>query len=672
MSWSPDSTDLLCVNTIRSLAVDMIETAKSGHPGLPLGAAPMAHALWSRRLVFDPQAPDWADRDRFILSAGHGSTLQYALLHLAGFDLPLEELRRFRQWGSRAPGHPERGVTPGVEATTGPLGQGSAIAVGFALAERLLAARFNKPGHAIFDHFTYALVSDGDLMEGISAEAASLAGRLGLGKLVYLYDSNGISLDGPLSETFTEDVAARYRAYGWQVLEVVEGDEDLAGIEAALEAAAADLARPTLIIVRTTIGYGAPTKQGTNHAHGAPLGGEEARRAKEAFGFDPDKTFVVPDAARARYAEAAARGRARRAAWLERLAAYEAAYPALAAELKATLAGEPAAGWDADLPSFADGSKALATRESSGVALAALAARRPDVVGLDADLSSSTKTRIGGGDVDGATGAGRNVRCGVREHAMAAIANGLAAHGGLRPYTATFLAFSDYMRPSIRLAALDRLETIFVFTHDSLAVGEDGPTHQPVEQAAALRAIPRLAVLRPGDANEAAEGWRWALGKRGAPTAIVLSRQKLPTLPGSAAKAREGIARGGYTLVEAEGGAPKLLLLATGSEVALAVAARDEMQKRGVPTRVVSLPCLENFAAADPAWREATLPAAVKARVAIEAGLPLGWRELVGDAGEIVGVSDFGASAPGEEVLARYGFTTENVVAAAERTLSRA
>jgi transketolase len=665
------SLDTLCINTIRTLSIDGVQQANSGHPGLPLGAAPMAYVLWQRHLRHNPKNPRWADRDRFVLSAGHGSMLLYSLLHLFGYDVSLDDLKKFRQWGSKTPGHPEIHETAGVEATTGPLGQGSANAVGMAMAERMLAARFNRPGHTLVDHHTFALVSDGDLMEGLSAEAASLAGHLKLGKLVYLYDSNDISLDGPTSLCFaSEDVAARYRAYGWHVQIVVDGNHDLAGLDRALQAAKADASKPSLIIVKTTIGFGSPNKAGSADAHGSPLGPKEVEATKEKLGCDPKLTFHVPSEVAAALRASAERGAKLEAEWNARFAEYAKAHPELAAEWKRREKGELPADFDADLPKWEPGA-GPATREAGGKVENALAARIPELVGGDADLSVSTKTSIDkGGSFDGSTGAGRNVHFGVREHAMGSIGNGILYHGGLRPFVSTFFVFSDYMRPAVRLAALNGLPLICVWTHDSVGVGEDGPTHQPVEHLASLRAMPGLNVLRPADANETAEAWRFALVEKKRPTALVLSRQKLPVLAGTKEKAREGVARGAYVLVEPQGGAPAVILIATGSEVSLAVEAAKALAAKGVRARVVSMPCMENFRRADAAWRETVLPAKVRARVAIEAAASFGWHEWIGDGGVTVAIDRFGASAPGEVVFEKLGFTTANVVAAAERAIA--
>ena len=664
----------LTINTLRTLSMDAVEKANSGHPGLPMGAAPMAYALWAHHLRHDPQDPKWLDRDRFVLSAGHGSMLLYSLLHLFDYDLTLDDLASFRQWGSRTPGHPECFLTPGVEATTGPLGQGSANAVGMAIAERALAHRFNRPGHTVIDHMTYALVSDGDLMEGVAAEAGSLAGHLRLGKLVYLYDANDVTLDGPTSLCFTgEDVCARYAAYGWQVLRVEDGDRDVEGIVRAIAEARADATRPALIHIHTTIGYGAPTKAGTADAHGSPLGAKELAAAKRSLGWDEGRILHVPDEVRAHTAEITARAKAARAAHDRAMAAYAAAHPELARELAAWMAGELPAGWDDDLPTFKPGDS-VATRAAAGKAQNALAKRVPNLIGGDADLGGSTKTVIGGGgSFDGQTGAGRNIHFGVREHAMGSICNGMDYHGGVRPFAATFFCFSDYMRPSVRIAALNGQPIIYVWTHDSIGLGEDGPTHQPVEHLMSLRAMPNLAVVRPGDAAEAVEAWRFALLRREGPTALVLSRQNLPVIDRSGGTAAaSGLLRGAYTLRDADGGAPEVILIGTGSELSVALDAQAQLSARGVRARVVSMPCWEAFAAEPPEYRESVLPAAVRARVSIEAGVTFGWRQWVGDAGESIGVDRFGASAPVEVLMEKYGLTASAVVAAAGRSIERA
>jgi transketolase len=664
------SLDQLCVDTIRTLSIDGVENAKSGHPGMPLGAAPMAYVLWRRHLKHNPRDPKWPDRDRFVLSAGHGSMLLYSLLHLTGYDLSLADLKAFRQWGSRTPGHPEVHVTPGVEVTTGPLGQGTANAVGMAIAERMLAHRFNRPGHEIVGHRTFSIVGDGCLMEGISGEAASLAGHLGLSKLVCLYDSNDVSLDGPTSMAFTEDVAKRYEAYGWNVLHVANGNTDLEEIDRALEAAIGQTRRPSIIIIHTTIGYGSPHKAGTSAAHGSPLGKEEVLLTKKALGWEWEEPFTIPEQALARFREAVETGKRVEDEWARRFAAYAKEYPELAEQWSDAWGQRLPAGWDQGLPSFKAGDSE-ATRVAGSAALNAIAAKVPYLVGGDADLSESTKTTIkNGGDFDGTTGAGRNLHFGVREHAMAAIAGGMAAHGGVRPFVATFFQFSDYERPAIRLAALSELPVIFVWTHDSVGMGEDGPTHQPVEHLMSLRAMPGIAIIRPGDPNEAVEAWRAAMEHREGPVGLVLSRQKMPVFDRQTFGAARGLARGAYVLAEATGGSPRLILIGSGSEVGLAVDARARLEAEGIPTRVVSMPCWEFFEKQPADYRESVLPGAVRARLAIEAGATLGWKRWVGDGGDTVGLDRFGASAPGEIVMRELGFTVENVVAKARALLS--
>jgi transketolase len=649
----------LAINTIRTLSIDAVQKANSGHPGLPLGCAPMAYALWHGHLKHDPRAPQWFDRDRFVLSAGHGSALLYSLLHLFGYDLSLHEVEQFRQWGSKTPGHPEWHHTPGVEATTGPLGQGAANAVGMAIAERFLAHTFNRPGHAVIDHFTYALVSDGDVMEGVACEAASLAGHLKLGKLIYLYDANHVTLDGPLSLIMSEDVGLRYEACGWHVQHVANGDTDLAAIGAAITAAQHETARPSIIIIRTTIGFGSPKKAGTSSAHGSPLGDAEVAATKQALGWDPAAKFLVPEPVKQHLAETVKKGAAAHAAWRERFAAYKLAHPELAMQLELAIRNELPAGWDAELPAFTG---AVATRIASGKVLAALAAKVPWLFGGDADLGGSTKTIVPGGDFD-QTGANRNLRFGVREHAMGSIGNGMLYHGAIRPYVATFFVFSDYMRPPVRLAALNGQPAIFVWTHDSVGLGEDGPTHQPVEHLMALRAMPNLAVFRPADGNETTAGWRVAMARTKGPTALVLSRQDLPThtQPGA-----PGAERGAYTLADGS----DVILIATGSEVGLAMTARDELAKQNISARVVSMPCWELFEEQPQSYRDEVLPPDRRRRVSIEAGVTFGWRAWVGDRGESVGIDRFGASAPGELVMEHLGITVAATIAAAKRTIA--
>ncbi len=654
--------DKLAINTIRTLSIDAVQKANSGHPGLPLGAAPMAYTLWQRHLRFDPHATEWFDRDRFVLSAGHGSALLYALLHLYGYDVTLDDLKSFRQWGSRTPGHPEWHDTPGVEATTGPLGQGTANAVGMAIAERYLATMFNRPGHTIVDHHTFALVSDGDMMEGVSAEAGSLAGHLGLGKLVYLYDANHVTLDGPLSLVMSEDVGARYAAYGWQVLHVDDGDHDLGALERAIAEAKAETARPTLIVVHTTIGFGSPKKAGTSAAHGSPLGDAEVAATKRALGWDPEAKFLVPDGVAAHMAQAAKRGADEHAAWDARVSAWRAAHPELGAAWDACLAGRLPDGWDAGLPSWKAGEQ-VATRIASGKVMQVLGKNIPWLLGGDADLGGSTKTIIDGGNYDHA-GAGRNLRFGIREHAMGAICNGLSYHGGIRPYAATFFVFSDYMRPPVRIAALNKQPVVYVWTHDSVGLGEDGPTHQPVEHLMSLRAMPHLFVVRPCDANETAAGWKLALARQqgDGPTGLVLSRQDLPVVTAAGAPGAE---RGAYVLADSDGPL-RAIVIATGSEVSVALEARTKL---GGGVRVVSMPCWELYDQQDAAYRESVLPAAITARVSVEAGVTFGWREHVGPAGASIGIDRFGASAPGELVLEKLGITADAVVAAVKQQL---
>ena len=653
------SLDELCINTIRTLAIDAVQKANSGHPGLPLGAAPMAYVLWQRHLRHNPRDPEWPDRDRFILSAGHGCMLVYTLLHLTGYDLSLADLENFRQWGSNTPGHPESFMTPGVEASTGPLGQGTANAVGMALTERALAHQFNRPGQTIVDHHTYALVSDGDLMEGISAEAASLAGHLKLGKVIYLYDSNDVTLDGPASLTFsTEDVGKRYEAYGWQVLHVKDGDRDLDAIDAAISEAKADTGRPSLINVHTTIGFGSPHKAGTSGAHGSPLGDEEVALTKKELGWDAERFFYVPDEAAANFRRTVDRGQKAQDDWNTRLREYSEANPELAKEWERRMVGKLPQGWDQDIPRFEPGNK-VATRAAAGKALNAIAPRLPELIGGDADLSGSTKTALDGEDsFDGRTGAGRNIHFGVREHAMGGIANGMAYHGGVRAYTATFFCFSDYMRPSVRLAALSHLPVTFVWTHDSIGLGEDGPTHQAVEHLMSLRAMPNLHVVRPADANEAAEAWRWAIERKEGPVALVLTRQGLPVLNADVS----GLARGAYVLDDPKSGSLQAILLASGSEVSLAMEARKLLDGEGIRCRIVSMPCWELFEEQSEDYRESVLPPSVTARVAVEAGATLGWHRWVGDKGAIVGLDRFGASAPASVNWEKLGFTPERLV----------
>ncbi|MFB0537853.1 MAG: transketolase [Anaerolineae bacterium] len=666
-----DERDQLCINTIRTLAMDAVQKANSGHPGMPMGAAPMAYVLWTRFLKHNPTNPHWPDRDRFVLSAGHGSMLLYSLLHLTGYDLPLEELQDFRQWGSRTAGHPEYGLTPGVETTTGPLGQGFANGVGMALAERFLAEHFNRPNHTILDHHTYAIVSDGDLMEGVASEAASLAGHLGLGKLIYLYDDNHISIEGSTDLTFTEDVERRFKAYGWHVQRVDDGN-DTAAIADAIEAARAATEQPSLIMVRTHIAYGSPGKQDTAEAHGAPLGEEEVRRTKENLGWPTEPPFYIPDEVLPHFREAVERGQAWEAEWQARFEAYAAEYPQLTDEWQTAMHRQLPAGWDADLPAFVPADGPLATRKASGQVLNAIAPRLPTLLGGSADLAPSNNTLLKEyGDIASNDFSGRNLHFGVREHAMGSIANGMALHGGLIPYTGTFLVFSDYMRPPIRLAAMMGLPLIFVFTHDSVWLGEDGPTHQPVEQLAALRAIPDLMVLRPADATETVEAWRVALTHRDGPVALALTRQKLPVLDRTELADAAGVARGGYVLADAGDERPDIILIATGSEVHLALEAHERLTEQGIKARVVSMPSWELFDQQPPTYRDQVLPPTVAVRLAIEAGVPQGWHRYVGLTGEVIGLNRFGASAPYKTLMEKFGFTAENIVSRALARLGR-
>ena len=652
-------SDNLCVNTLRFLAVDAVEKANSGHPGLPLGAAPAAFVLWDRFLRFNPRNPDWFDRDRFILSAGHGSALLYALLHAYGYDLPLEELKRFRQWGSRTPGHPEFGHTPGVEATTGPLGQGFAMAVGMAVAEKHLASIFNRPGLDVIDHHTYVLASDGDLMEGISSEAASLAGHLGLGKLIVLYDDNHISIEGDTELSFTEDRGLRFESYGWHVGRVDDGN-DLDRIEAAVEAARAEKNRPSIVMVRSHIGFGSP-KQDTASAHGEPLGRDALTETKKKLGWPLEPDFYVPEEARAHFGEAAGRGRELEHEWLALMERYGKEHPEAYTELQQSISGELPEDWDSEIPRFLPEDGPIATRSSSGIVMNHIADRMSNFMGGSADLAPSNKTMLKGkGDFSPEDGKPRNMHFGVREHAMGAIVNGMAVHGALVPFGATFLVFSDYMRPALRMAAMMPANSTFVFTHDSIAVGEDGPTHQPVEHVMGLRIIPGLTVIRPADANETAAAWRLALERVG-PHALVLTRQNLPVLDSDIYPVIEGTPRGAYILAEADGGTADIVLIATGSEVHLALEARGALLGKGINARVVSMPSWEIFDEQEAEYRRQVLPVGIP-RLAVEAGVTLGWRDYTGIDGDVVGLDRFGASAPGDTVLAQLGFNAAHVV----------
>ncbi|MHB8683738.1 MAG: transketolase [Dehalococcoidia bacterium] len=661
--------DDLCVNTIRTLSIDAVQKANSGHPGMPMGAATLTYVLWDRFLKHHPADPAWPDRDRFILSAGHASMLLYSMLYLTGYGgITLDDIKSFRQWGSPTAGHPERGLIAGIEVTTGPLGQGFANSVGMAIAERFLGATFNRPGHAVVDHYTYVLASDGDLMEGVSHEAASLAGHQRLCKLICLYDSNLVSLDGPTALSFTEDVATRFEAYGWQV-QRIDG-MDAQQVESALRLAQQDTDRPSIIVAHTHIGYGSPHKQDSSKAHGSPLGEEEVVLAKRAYGWPEDKSFYVPDEALAHFRQALDRGAQRQQQWEARMGAYAEAYPADAAALRRALAGELPDGWDAALPSYAPDDKPIATRVASGAALNAIADRLPLFIGGSADLGESNNTDMHDkGVMSAETPAGRNIYFGVREHGMAGALNGLSAHGGVVPFGATFLVFSDYCRPSIRLAALSGYSPILVFTHDSIALGEDGPTHQPIEHLMALRAMPRLTLIRPADGNETVMAWKAAVENRRGPTLLALSRQALPHLPGTADGGARGLLRGAYVVSDAPGaGRPDAIIIATGSEVSLAIDAQKQLADRGVRVRVVSMPCWSFFEAQDQAYRDDVLPPDVRARVSVEAGVTLGWRRWVGDDGDTIGIDGrFGASAPAAAVLRNLGFTAEDV---ARRTIA--
>jgi transketolase len=679
-----DTLDRLCIDTLRFLSVDMVQKANSGHPGLPLGAAPMAYALWTHQLKHNPANPHWPDRDRFVLSAGHGSALLYSLLHVTGYALSISDIEQFRQWGSKTPGHPERGHTAGVEITTGPLGQGLSNAVGMAIAEAHLAARYNRPGHTVIDHRTWVIASDGDLMEGVASEAASLAGHLKLGKLICLYDNNEVTLAAGADITFSEDRAKRFQAYGWQTIDVADGN-DLAALAAALAAARADTERPSLILVRTHLGFGSP-EQDSFKAHGSPLGVADVARTKANLGWPSEPLFLVPPQAAAHFRTALERGAVAEAEWNARVTAYRAAFADLAGELDARLHDELPAGWDADVPTFPADAKGMATRVAGGKVMNAIAAKLPALVGGSADLDPSTHTalkglgdfnpplpagaEVEGSDPAGWSYAGRNVHFGVREHAMGAIVNGLAAHGGFIGYGSTFLIFSDYMRPPIRLAALMGLHVVHVFTHDSIALGEDGPTHQPVEQLANLRAIPNLTLLRPADANETAVAWKVAIETRGRPVLLALTRQDVPTLDRSRGASAEGLRKGGYVLSDSDGARPQLILIASGSEVSLIVAAAEALRGEGVAVRVVSMPSWDLFDAQPQSYRDQVLPPTVQARLAVELGVAQGWSRYIGNSGRMIGVDRFGASAPAPVLLREYGFTVDHVLDEARRLLA--
>jgi transketolase len=663
--------DDLCINTIRMLSAECVEKANSGHPGMPMGAAAMSYVLWTKFLKHNPRHPAWFNRDRFVLSAGHGSMLLYSLLHLTGYDLPLSELLNFRQWGSKTPGHPEYGLTPGVETTTGPLGQGFANGVGMAMAEHFLAATFNRPGYEIVDHFTYAIVSDGDLMEGISQEAASLAGHLGLGKLIYLYDDNHISIEGSTDLAFTEKRTARFEAYGWHVQQVEDGN-DLEAIEKAVTAAQKEVRKPSFIAVRTHIGYGSPNKQDKASAHGEPLGEEELKLTKKKLGWPLEPAFFVPDEALKAFRAALEQGKAEEARWVAVFDGYRKAYPDQAKELDHWMKGDLPEGWEKDIPGFPADPKGSATRAASGNILNALAKRIKNLVGGSADLAPSTKTLIKDeGDFESEHFGQRNLHFGVREHAMGGILNGMALHGGLIPYGGTFLIFSDYMRPAIRLAALMHLKVIYVFTHDSIGLGEDGPTHQPVEQLAALRAIPNLTVIRPCDASETAEAWRLALNHRNGPVALVLTRQSVPVLDRSVFAPAAGLQLGAYVLADSPKGNPDLLLIASGSEVHIAIQAAVMLEQKGISSRLVSMPSWELFDEQPESYRRQVFPPEIKARIGVEAGRSQYWWRYVGERGDVVGIDHFGASAPYKILYEKFGLTADRVVEKALKLLGK-
>lgn len=663
MQKEPEMTpelDQLCINTIRTLSLDAVQKAESGHPGLPLGAAPMAYVLWTKFLRHNPKNPKWENRDRFLLSAGHGSMLLYSLLYLTGYDLSLDEIKNFRQWNSKAPGHPEYGLTPGVEITTGPLGQGFANGVGMAMGAAHLAAKFNQKDFSVIDHYVYAIVSDGDLMEGVASEAASLAGHLKLGKLIYLYDDNHVTIEGFTKLAFSEDVPRRFESYGWHTSTVEDGN-DLKAIEAAIRDAQSIADRPSLISVKTTIGYGMPTA-GTRKAHSDAPGEEAVRETKRHLGWPEDKQFYVPDDALKHFRAAVDRGAEQERQWKELVAHYEKEHADRGETFRLTISGELPKDWEKHLPSFAD-AKPIATRVASGQVINALAPHLPMLIGGSADLGVSNNTDIkDGGDFEAGSYDGRIIHFGVREHAMGSTLTGMALNGGLIPYGGTFMTFSDYMRPAIRLAALSEVQVIYVFTHDSIGLGEDGPTHQPIEHLAALRAIPHLFVIRPADVHEVREAWRLAILRRSAPTALALTRQKVPLIDRKQYAAAEGMRQGGYILAEAEGGKPQLILIATGSEVALALEAREQLQRDGVTTRVVSLPCTELFEEQSQSYRDEVLPPAVAARLAIEAGVRQGWDRYVGPKGDAICLDRFGASAPGDVALKNLGFNVENIL----------
>ncbi|HEX5481640.1 MAG TPA: transketolase [Terriglobia bacterium] len=669
-SLSQSELDQLCINTIRFLSVDAVQKANSGHPGLPMGAAAITYVLWTKFLKYNPHDPRWPNRDRFVLSAGHGCMLLYSLLHLTGYDLPLDQIKQFRQWGSEAPGHPERSLAEGIETTTGPLGQGFGNGVGMAIAERYLAAYFNRPDHTLVDYNIYALVSDGDLMEGVSAEAASLAGHLGLSNLIYVYDSNLVSLEGPTEAAYTEDAGKRFEAYGWFVQHLPDGN-DLDAAEKAFRAAQSETERPSLIIARTHIGYGSPHKQDSFHAHGSPLGEEEVKLTKQHLGWPLEPAFYIPDAALAHFRQAVDRGGEIEQEWQQRLQAYQRTYPQLAAEWDRYVRGEIPEGWKSKIPVFKPSEGPMATRQASGKVLNAIASSLPTLVGGSADLNPSTDTYLKGcGDFQKGSYGGRNLHFGVREHAMGSAVNGMAV-SGLLAYGATFFNFSDYMRPTLRLAALMKAHSIFVYTHDSIFLGEDGPTHQPIEQLASIRAIPNFCLIRPGDANETAVAWRVAIEHQDGPVALVLTRQGLPVLDRTKYAAADGLAKGAYVIADAPGKTPGILLIATGSELSLAVEAFEQLKEEGTAARVVSMPSWDLFEKQPQSYKDEVLPPHFTLRIAIEAGSPLGWERYVGREGVVIGMTRFGASAPYKILAEKFGFTKTHVVEKAHEMLGR-
>jgi transketolase len=664
--------DILCINTIRTLSMDAVQKANSGHPGTPMALAPLAYVVWTQFLRHNPSNPKWFDRDRFILSCGHASMLLYAMLYLTGYDLSLEEIKNFRQWGSKTPGHPEYGITPGAETTTGPLGQGLMNGVGMAMAEAHLGALFNRDGHNIVDHHVYVFCSDGDFMEGASHEAASLAGHLGLGKLICVYDDNHISIEGTTDLAYSEDVAKRFEAYHWQVQDLGDRANDLAALASAFTEAREEKARPSLIIVRSHIGYGSPNRQDSAKAHGEPLGEEEVRLTKKFYGWPENEVFLVPEQVIAHMRQVIGKGEELETAWNEKFSAYQKAYPEVAEEFLIAFSGDLPSGWDREIPSFTSNDGPMATRVASGKVLNSFADKVPWLLGGSADLAPSTKTLIGDstyfakGNYER-----RNIAWGVREHTMAACCSGMTLHGGIRPYAATFFIFTDYARPAIRLAALMELPVIYVMTHDSIGVGEDGPTHQPIEQLASLRAMPNICVIRPADANEVAFAWRAAMERRDGPTMLVLTRQGLPIVDRTRMAGAEGLLKGGYILSKEKGGTPDIILMASGSEVQLILEAQETLAVDSIDARVVSMPCWEFFQKQSQEYRDEVLPPKTKARLAVEAGAPFGWHRWVGDGGDIIGITTFGASAPAKENFKQYGFTLENVVLRARKLIGK-